>query len=134
MKFNELLISTNKSQISSKGCGKEVCAVITNCEEMGEDTSIHHCGDMCYHHKEIHYCDECQEPDKRKECQEIHKNTPHIQTNGSLDCCSKEDIKRNETDFLKCTVCNNTGFLSPKNKVEDEIKKELLKDYENAKD
>lgn len=55
----------------------------------------------------------------------------YIQTNGSLDCCSKEEIKRNEENSLKCTICNNTGYLSPKKEdsTREQIKEELNKDY-----
>ena len=35
----------------------------------------------------------------------------YIQTNGSLDCCSKEDIKKNKENHLECTICRNTGVF-----------------------
>ena len=37
-----------------------------------------------------------------------------ISTNGSLDCCSKEEIKRNKEKHLTCDICSNTGFLCPR--------------------
>ncbi len=51
-----------------KGCGKEVCGVTVRDDYGNEDCDIHYCGDMCYHHKEVHYCDKCLETtEKAKE-------------------------------------------------------------------
>jgi hypothetical protein len=52
-------------------------------------------------------------------------DTQTLQTNGSLDCCSRAEIEENEKNFLICSICNNTGFLCPRTK-------EQRKDYEEG--
>jgi len=38
----------------------------------------------------------------------------YIQTNGSLDCCSKSEIELNESKGIICPACNNVGYIMPR--------------------
>ena len=45
----------------------------------------------------------------------INEVTEIIQTKGSLDCCTKKEIKENNKN-VTCSICHNTGYLLPKGK------------------
>jgi len=57
-------------------------------------------------------------------------NDETISTNGSLDCCSKEEIKKNKEKHLTCDICNNTGFLCPRT---DKQRQDYKEGYEQGK-
>jgi len=57
-------------------------------------------------------------------------NDEMISTNGSLDCCSKEEINKNKEKHLTCDICNNTGFLSPRT---DKQREDYKEGYEQGK-
>ena len=38
----------------------------------------------------------------------------YIQTNGSLDCCTKEEIEDNKDKDHICPACKNVGYILPR--------------------
>ena len=53
-------MKTKEQEELEKGCGIEVCAVVTKTDgKTNDEPDIQGCGEFCPYHKEIHYCDNC---------------------------------------------------------------------------
>jgi hypothetical protein len=109
-------------------CQAEISALkkgISTCEEiLNQSQQKKTCGDTPTQQQECRGTNP-EEGKVSKENDTTYSADTYIQTNGSLDCCSKAEIEENKKNFLICSICNNTGFLCPRTK-------EQRKDYEEG--
>ncbi len=57
----------------------------------------------------------------------------YICTNGSLDCCTKQEIENNKKHHRTCDICHNSGYLEPKmTQPDDEYKQNKSNDMYNG--